>query len=161
MQIATPVDIPGGTLSTLYPDLIGHVTNEHDVIMQLVRELFGAAPSNFNGPENPIDETGHSLEDSYLIPQEQALEISNQMKKVAYNLTPYPMIEQCPASSSALSAFGYSSINSLLDIEFLDGSIYRYSGITPSIFTGFINASSQGGYFNSNIRNNYTTSQIE
>ncbi|MGV2872649.1 KTSC domain-containing protein [Colwellia sp. E150_009] len=161
MQIATPVDIPGGTLSTLYPDLIGHVTNEHDVIMQLVRELFGAAPSNFNGPENPIDETGHSLEDSYLIPQEQALEISNQMKKVAYSLTPYPMIEQWSANSSALSAFGYSSISSLLDIEFHDGSIYRYSGVTPNIFTGFINASSQGGYFNSNIRNNYATSQIE
>ena len=71
------------------------------------------------------------------------------------------MIEQWSASSSALSAFGYSSINSLLDIEFQDGSIYRYSGVTPNIFTGFINASSQGGYFNSNIRNNYATSQIE
>jgi hypothetical protein len=161
MQIATPVDIPGATLSTLYPDITGYVTNEHDVIMQLVRELFGAAPSNFNGSENPSDETGHSLEDSYLIPQEQAQEISSQMINIAYNLTPYPMIGQWSASSSALSAFGYSSISSLLDIEFHDGSIYRYSGVNLNIFTDFINANSQGGYFNSNIRNNYATSQIE
>jgi len=161
MQIATPVDIPGGTISSLYPDIVGHVTNDNDVIMQLVRDMFGATPSNYDSSENPVDSTGHSLESSYLVPLGQATEISNQMKRIAYSFSPYPMYGQWEASSSAILSFGHSGINYLLDIEFNDGSVYRYSNVTLDVFTELLNADSHGGYFNANIRNNYSTIRIE
>ena len=161
MQIATPVDIAGGAISSLYPDIVGHVTNDNDVIMKLIRKMFGAEPSNYDSSENPVDSTGHSLESSYLVPLGQATEISSQMKRVAYSLIPYPMHGQWEASSTAIFSFGHSGLSYLLDIEFYDGGVYRYSNVTLDVFIALLNADSQGGYFNANIRNNYSTTQIE
>jgi len=161
MQIATPVDVPGSSIGIIYPEVIGNITNNNDFIMELVRSVFGSAEANYNSADNPYDSTGHSLELSYLTPTGQAGEISSQMRNIAYNLTPYPMQAQWETSSSAISGFGHSTINRLLDVEFTDGTVYRYNSVTPNIFTGLLNARSQGGYFNTNIRNNYQADQIE
>src|SRR5690554_7131486 len=41
MQIASPVDVPGGAISRIYPNIIGHITNKNDLIMSLVRNTVG------------------------------------------------------------------------------------------------------------------------
>src|SRR5690554_1595980 len=42
MQIASPVDVPGGAISRIYPNIIGHITNKNDLIMSLVRNTVGS-----------------------------------------------------------------------------------------------------------------------
>jgi len=62
MQIASPVNVPGGAAASLYPELIGHLTNDNDLVMRLVRSTRGSVPSNFNAPDIEADKSGHSLE---------------------------------------------------------------------------------------------------
>ncbi|WP_080641839.1 KTSC domain-containing protein [Teredinibacter turnerae] len=83
------------------------------------------------------------------------------MEHIVKSLTAYPMQGQVAASSSALSGFGPSDINSLFDVEFVSGGVYRYYSVIQSIFNGLQGTSSQGGYFNVNIRDVYEYELIE
>lgn len=161
MQIASPVDIPGGVISRLYPEVVGHLTNDNDAPMAIVRTLFNSVEANYQSPENIADSSGHGLDASYLNVSGQATEIARQMTNIAYDLIPYPMHGQSFASSSALAQFGYSDISQFLDIAFHDGSVYRYENVPLDVYNNLITASSQGRYFNASIRNNYETSRIE
>ncbi len=162
MQIASPTFTPGGATGTIHPEIVGHLTNDTDLIMAMVRQVIGSIDANFTADFNSEDYTGHGLKVAYLKSPPQANNIANEMRNISTSLTPYPMHGQVNASSSALSGFGYSSINSFLDVDFNSGGVYRYEGgVAPSIFSGLKGASSQGTYFNSNIRNNYTFTKIE
>ncbi|MCP5335473.1 MAG: KTSC domain-containing protein [Oceanospirillaceae bacterium] len=160
LQIASPVDIPGGAISAIYPEIIGHLTNDNDLIMALVRGTMGSTDSNYAAEFNPNDWTGHGLEESYLNRAGQGAEISSQLAYIASNLTPYPMHEQRLVVSSALSGYGHSSINNLLDIKFLDGSVYRYSDVSAGTAAG-LDSGAAGSYFNSSIRGKYLYEKIE
>ncbi|WP_281649133.1 KTSC domain-containing protein [Parendozoicomonas sp. Alg238-R29] len=161
MQIASPVNSPGGALGNLNPGVIGHLTNDNDLIMALVRGTLGSVPANYTSPDNPEDFTGHGLEASYLTLGGQSEEIATQMRRIAQQLTPYPVHAQKNASSSVMNGFGYSAINQLMDIEFVSGSVYRYSHVSPTAFNGLENAESQGGYFNTRIRDNYVFERLQ
>lgn len=58
------------------------------------------------------------------------------------------------AQSSHLQQYSYSSDTNQLTVEFTNGSIYRYSGVSFSTYQGLAKSSSPGEYFHQNIRNN-------
>lgn len=67
IQIASPVYTPGGAAGTVYPEVVGHVTNNNDIVMAMISYVLGGAvDANYNAPYNPQDFTGHALELSYL-----------------------------------------------------------------------------------------------
>lgn len=83
MQIASPVNNPGGTVSLIYPQIIGHITNDNDLIMDLVRNTMGAVDSNYNSPGIQGDFTGHGLEVAYLNAPGQRAIIASELQRIA------------------------------------------------------------------------------
>lgn len=55
-------------------------------------------------------------------------------------------------SSSNIASIGYDANRGVLEIEFLNGSVYQYSSVPESLYNGLINASSHGSYFDSYIK---------
>ena len=55
-------------------------------------------------------------------------------------------------TSSNLRSVGYDPQSSALEVEFLDGSIYEYSSVPESRYSGLMAASSKGSYFDSYIK---------
>jgi hypothetical protein len=64
-------------------------------------------------------------------------------------------MERTSVSSSNISAIGYDPDTQILEVEFLNGSVYEYSGVPSSEYDGLMNADSKGKYFNANIRKIY------
>lgn len=162
MQIASPVDIPGGAISLIYPEIIGHITNKNDVIMSLARNTIGSVAANYNSGTIKGDWSGHSLGASYLGEDGQGEYISISLRKIAEGMLPYPMHNQkAEFISSALRGYGYSYINYLLDIQFTENSIYRYIEVPIEVVEGLWGAEAVGTYFNKNIRNKFKYQRIE
>jgi hypothetical protein len=61
-------------------------------------------------------------------------------------------MNRIPVSSSNLASVGYDSSTQVLEVEFLHGGIYQYSGIPPSVYAGLMAASSKGSYFDQNVK---------
>ncbi len=57
--------------------------------------------------------------------------------------------------STALTTVGYSRKLHALEIEFHDGSIYRYLEIPRAIHTAMMAAESKATYYNQNVRGKY------
>lgn len=57
--------------------------------------------------------------------------------------------------SSNIKAVGYDPLNETLEIEFLTGGIYQYSGFSQDKFDSFINSPSLGRWFAAEIRGKY------
>lgn len=161
MQIASPVYKPGGAAATVYPKVVGHITNSNDIVMGLVRGVMGSVAANYDAPSNPEDSTGHGLESSYLRQPGQAAVIAEQMHDISRSFIPYPLHGQQSASSSALLGFGYSAISQVLDVAFTKGGVYRYDNVSEGVASGLEGASSQGSYFNGYIRDVYDYTQLE
>ena len=62
--------------------------------------------------------------------------------------------------SSNLKSVGYDSFQMVLEIEFLEGSVYQYYGVPQSVYANLMSAPSYGMYFHADIRNNYRYSQV-
>lgn len=61
-------------------------------------------------------------------------------------------MERIPVQSSNLASVGYDPQNSILEIEFNNGSIYQYTGVPQEVYEGLMNADSKGSYFHYNIK---------
>ncbi len=61
-------------------------------------------------------------------------------------------MNRMPVSSSNLRAVGYDPDTRTLEVEFLNGGLYSYSGVPASVYAGLMSASSHGSYFNVNIK---------
>ncbi len=61
-------------------------------------------------------------------------------------------MNRTPVSSSNLQAVGYDPATRTLEIEFLNGGLYSYSGVPASVHASLMAASSHGSYFDSNIK---------
>ena len=64
-------------------------------------------------------------------------------------------ITRQPVHSHALAAVGYSKRLHALEVEFVNGAVYRYSNVPPEIYRAFITAKSKGSYYNDHIRDVY------
>ena len=63
-------------------------------------------------------------------------------------------------ASRAIAAVGYSKRLQFLDIEFLNGAVYRYEGVPRSVYGGFMDADSKAHYFHEHIKGKFKSSRI-
>ncbi|GAB2954574.1 hypothetical protein GCM10027048_20040 [Hymenobacter coalescens] len=57
--------------------------------------------------------------------------------------------------SSNIASIGYSDADRILEVEFLNGSIYHYYGVPAHVHAGIMGADSHGKYLNSEIKGTY------
>ncbi|MGF1842197.1 KTSC domain-containing protein [Vibrio clamense] len=159
--IANPSLSVGGVFGQQSPSIAKTFTNENDLIMSGVRKLFGAIPANPINGSTLHDFSAHSLQHSYLESQVVRDIIAEMMESITKNLTPYPMSEQNPSSSSAISHMGYSKISNILDIKFKYGGTYRYFDVPAGVWEKFYYSTSHGTYFNQYIKDKFSYEKIE
>jgi hypothetical protein len=58
-------------------------------------------------------------------------------------------------ASSCVRFIAYHAERQLLQIEFVDGGVYSYSGVPDTTHIAFLRAESQGRFFNEMIRNRF------
>ncbi|MEZ0611687.1 KTSC domain-containing protein [Fibrella sp. WM1] len=63
-----------------------------------------------------------------------------------------------PVDSSNLASVGYDGRT--LEVEFLNGSVYQYSGVPDEVYEALMSADSHGKYFNANIRTSYSYRKV-
>lgn len=63
-------------------------------------------------------------------------------------------------SSSNLKSVGYDPISQILEVEFLDRSVYQYSGVPSSVYSGLMSASSKGSYLSQKVKGVYFYRQV-
>ena len=64
-------------------------------------------------------------------------------------------MDRVAVTSSTLASVGYDEAQQLLEVEFLSGNLYQYSGVPAGEHQALMAAETLGGYFNANIRNAY------
>ncbi len=60
-----------------------------------------------------------------------------------------------PVNSTAIAKVGYSKRRHMLEIEFVNGAIYRYLDVTPSVYRNLMSAESKARFYDFNIRTHY------
>jgi hypothetical protein len=60
-----------------------------------------------------------------------------------------------PVSSSSIAAIGYDARTEALEVEFVNGRLYRYRSVEAQVHQDFRAATSKGTYFNACIRDAY------
>lgn len=65
-----------------------------------------------------------------------------------------------PVSSSNVAAVGYDAQSQAVYVQFHDGSLYAYKGVTEQEFTNLRTASSVGSYLNRNYKNIYPYERV-
>lgn len=63
-------------------------------------------------------------------------------------------------SSNRLDSVGYDERLKLLQIQFVNGSMYEYYDVPKSVYIGLITASSAGEYFHEYVEGTYHYSRI-
>lgn len=63
-------------------------------------------------------------------------------------------------TSSNLRAYRYDKAAMALDIQFKNGSVYRYANVPMNIATKLETADSVGQYFSGNIKNTYDAEKL-
>jgi len=64
-------------------------------------------------------------------------------------------VRRVAVDSSALSAVGYDPATNVLELEFVEGDVYRYFAVPRRIHRELLAAESLGRYFLTNIRDRY------
>lgn len=64
-------------------------------------------------------------------------------------------MQRTPVRSSNIRSVGYDGARGLLEIEFQDGHVYQYSGLTESTFSALMRSWSKGTYFHDFIKQHY------
>lgn len=62
--------------------------------------------------------------------------------------------------SSEIEWIGYEHKDNMLQVEFIDGPIYRYQEVPHSIFEEFLQAQSHGRYFETNVKGKFEHRRI-
>lgn len=64
-------------------------------------------------------------------------------------------MQRSPVVSTTLRAVAYDEVSKTLEVEFQNGSVYRYHGVPEVEYTGFMRSPSLGGYLRQHIRGKY------
>jgi len=64
-------------------------------------------------------------------------------------------IPRQPVQSTAIAKIGYSKHRHILEIEFLNGAVYRYLDVPATVNRDLMSAESKARYYDSNIRRHY------
>ena len=60
-----------------------------------------------------------------------------------------------PVQSSAIAKVGYSKRRHMLEIEFVNGAVYRYLDVPVEVYRGLMSSESKARFYDSNIRGLY------
>ena len=63
-------------------------------------------------------------------------------------------------ASTTLVSAAYLSDRALLELQFSDGTLYRFFDVPASCFQQLLTSDSKGRYFNSNIRNRFRHQRV-
>lgn len=70
-------------------------------------------------------------------------------------------MERQHVRSSNIVAIGYQAEIAVLEVEFLNGSIYQYHGVPLDVYDGFMHAASKGQYLNARIKGRFQFRQVQ
>ena len=70
-------------------------------------------------------------------------------------------MKRIPVKSSFFHSVGYNKKSQILEIEFLNGTIYEYSEIPKKLHEGLMAASSLGKYYNQYIKGQFSSKRLE
>jgi KTSC domain len=62
--------------------------------------------------------------------------------------------------SSSISSVGYNAASKTLEVEFHNGSLYRYYDVPQSVYDAWMAAPSKGQFFTYQIRDRFPFSQL-
>ena len=62
--------------------------------------------------------------------------------------------------SSAIKAIGYSKRRHIFEVQFNNGSTYRYLDVTPDVYRALLAAESKARYYDRNIRGHYRSLRV-
>jgi len=69
-------------------------------------------------------------------------------------------MERKSIESSMINSIGFDPSSSTLEIEFSNGAVWQYFDFPESEWYEFENSESQGKFFNREIKDQYTESQV-
>jgi hypothetical protein len=69
-------------------------------------------------------------------------------------------MQRTPVSSSNIAEIGYDEVGRILEVLFLNGSLYQYFDVPPQVYNELAMASSVGQYLNANIKGNYRYARV-
>jgi KTSC domain-containing protein len=64
-------------------------------------------------------------------------------------------IPRQPVDSTAIAKIGYGKRRRVLEIEFVNGAVYRYLDVPPAVYRDLMSAESKARFYDSNIRHHY------
>ena len=70
-------------------------------------------------------------------------------------------IARQPVHSHALAAVGYSRRLHALEVEFVNGAIYRYCNVPPEIYHDLLNAPSKAQFYDANVRGRFPSVHVK
>jgi len=62
--------------------------------------------------------------------------------------------------SKGIASIGYSKRLHILEIEFVNGAVYRYLQVAPSVHRDLMTADSKARYYDANIKGNYPSVRV-
>jgi hypothetical protein len=62
--------------------------------------------------------------------------------------------------STVIAAIGYSKRRHILEIEFVNGAVYRYLDVPPAIYRGLMSAGSKAQFYDFNVKGHYRSIPI-
>ena len=63
-------------------------------------------------------------------------------------------------TSKGIASIGYSKRLHILEIEFVNGAIYRYLQVAPSVHRDLMASGSKARYYDANIKGNYPSVRV-
>lgn len=69
-------------------------------------------------------------------------------------------MERKRVNASTIRSAGYDARHRLLEIEFSNGSIVQYSGVSEEVYRRLLNDPSPGSYFRDNIEESFSGKRI-
>jgi KTSC domain-containing protein len=69
-------------------------------------------------------------------------------------------MEHRPIASSTIRSAGYDQQTSIMEIAFVNETIYQYFDVPEYVFQGLLSAPSAGTYFNTTVKGNYRYSRL-
>ena len=69
-------------------------------------------------------------------------------------------MERKRLNASNLQSAGYDSRSRVLEIEFSNGGIYQYTGVSDEVYRRLMNAPSPGSFFRDEIEESFTGKRI-
>ncbi len=69
-------------------------------------------------------------------------------------------IPRQPVESSAIANIGYSKHLRILEVEFVNGAIYRYLDVLPGVYSDLLSAKSKARFYDMNVKGHYRSMRV-